>query len=310
MLVRLAQDAEGIGDLRRDVIGVVGDLVGVLAVVVARAAGARAAARLDVGGEAVGHEVGAGAVFLHDVGHMVAHQRREPLGLGDAGLLVADPDRCCREHPVAPHVASRGLARRLGLTAEPFAEAHVGKLDDEPVADLACGLERLRPIGREPDRHGVACDPVHVDGLRAVRVLHGIARHHLAHRIAELGGIGERRRRLAHDPHGAVAATDGDVEAPAADIAQRREEAPRHRPVAHLGVGHQRPEAHPLGMRHADRNLGVAVGPEDVGIEEPDIVEARRLALARDRDGALDPYVALEGNPELHALSPLRSAHD
>jgi hypothetical protein len=57
---------------------------------------------------------------------------------------------------------------------------------------------------------------------------------------------------------------------------------------------------------HAGRDLSVGVRPDNVGIEEPDIIEPAGLDLARNGEHAFVIKIAFEGYAEFHQFSPAR----
>ena len=66
------------------------------------------------------------------------------------------------------------------------------------------------------------------------------------------------------------------------------------------GLVTQVPEAHRRGGLGHERQERVRVAPQDVGVEEPAVTEARCLGLAREGQRALDGVVGLERESEVH----------
>jgi hypothetical protein len=196
---------------------------------------------------------------------------------------------------------------RLGvadLVGEPPDEVGVGELEDDPVGDPAGHRERHRPVAGDPDRKLPAGRPGEAE-LGAL-VLDRVARDERADDPDRLLGVGERERRLAEDAAGRIAAPDPEVEPPVGELLEDREGRGGDGWLARRGVRDARPEAEAVALLGHEREQRVRVAPEDVRIEQPAVVEARVLGLARQGEGAIDRMLGLERESELHRSGLLR----
>src|SRR5690606_9447854 len=112
-------------------IGIIG--LAVLGIIVA-------AALLDIGGQALGDLVAVRAVFLDDIGDVVADHGGEPFHLLDGALLVAEIGGGGGHGAVIGHVPASGLAGLEALVGEPFAQARIGELKHDAVSAFTGGL--------------------------------------------------------------------------------------------------------------------------------------------------------------------------
>ena len=172
--------------------------------------------------------------------------------------------------------------RRLAdLADEPADEVGIGELQDHAVGDPSGHREGHRPVAGDPDRQRPAAPstgswssvPSYVDGRPATSSrMTRIASSSVA---IVVGGLPSTRRaesprpmpRSIRPPLTARRATAS------ADAVTRR--------LAGRRVRDAGPEPQPLGRLGHERQEGIGVAPQDVGVEQPAVVEAGRLGLAR-----------------------------
>ena len=135
-------------------------------------------------------------------------------------------------------------------------------MDHQAVAAASGAGQCFGSISRDPDRHFIAVGPRQL--RRCVVIGDFVTAHQTAQSIGEALHIGDGHRLASQHAARAVAAADANFDAIAALQGQRGVHAAGHGPFAYARVGHQRPEYHVVGVRHAKRHRQVTIAPEHV----------------------------------------------
>ena len=241
-------------------------------------------------------------VLVHEVHHVVPHQRGEP---ADPVPTVGEvPDvRRCRGHDAHGGGVAAGLPRgRPDLVDEPADQVGVGDLEHGAVGDPAGQLEGDRAVPGDPDRQPVWTRPRQLQ--RCTLVLDRPSLGEGTNHVDRLLERGHARGRLAQHPACGIATPDPQVEAAPGQLLEHRQGRGGHRRLPGRRVRHARAQAERRGRLRHQGQEDVWLAPEDVGVEEPGVGEAGRLALPGQRQGPLDRVLGLEREPELHAAPP------
>src|SRR5215472_2265442 len=215
MVAGRAEDAEAIDDFVANEIGVVAANFAVVVVVVL-------AAILDVGSQRSGQLLR--LIFGDKVHHMIGDQRGEPAHVFARGFQVfGGPDGGGGHDFHFAKVAASFLGTFANEAEAPFDEVWIGKLENDPVADAACGAQSLRAVTSNPHARYVTTRPGKARG-DAIKV-DGLARIQIAEDADEFFQGFQSGGSLAEDAARAVAAADAKFHAAAGGDVEGGEEA-------------------------------------------------------------------------------------
>jgi TRAP-type mannitol/chloroaromatic compound transport system permease small subunit len=178
----------------------------------------------------------------------------------------------------------------------------IAKLEDHAVGHAPGHGQGHRSVAGDPHRELRFAGPGELQ-LGAL-VGDGAALDEVADHPDRLLRIGERDRRLAEEAPGRVAAPDAEVHPSAAHLVEGREARGGHGRLARARIRDAGAEAERGRVLGDEREERVRIAPQDVRVEQPQVVEPYRLAELCELDRSLDRVLRFERESELHLANP------